>query len=281
MSTEDMSVRRASTNLPTTDMPNSVYHPPTSLSELKDRCPTCFDMSLDIDHQENDKDTSSRCVPSSFLSLAAACQMSYYDVCHLSIGCGCVKTRLRSICRRTWANTPTYNVLTCYVVSSGVDYHRDHEESVETSIRRSLSSPQPPRTHRHRMTTSVTSTSTKDVSRHVNSLSDGSYGSTHPSLRHSNVPLDVNQQATSIRCVPLTSDGSPKSDIQDDWEERIKLICMEYGMMKPHDQAQYRKRAIKIVDEFAGNDPEMVVKGSSKYYDTIVKMFTCLATKYR
>ena len=69
--TEDMSYRHASTNLPTTDAPKHVYHPPTSLYELEDRRLTRFDVSSDIDHQENDEDTSSRHVPSSFLPLAA------------------------------------------------------------------------------------------------------------------------------------------------------------------------------------------------------------------
>jgi hypothetical protein len=27
-------------------------------------------------------------------------------------------------------------------------------------------------------------------------------------------------------------------DVQDDWEERLNLVCMEYGMTKPHRQAQ-------------------------------------------
>jgi hypothetical protein len=72
-----------------------------------------------------------------------------------------------------------------------------------------------------------------------------------------------------------------ESDIQDDWEERLNIVCMEYWMMKPHHQAQYRERAIKIVDEFAGNKPEKLVKGSSRYYDTIVKTFSRLAKKYR
>jgi len=52
---------------------------------------------------------------------------------------------------------------------------------------------------------------------------------------------------------------------------------MEYGMVKPHHQAQYHERAIKILDEFAENDSLKLIKGSSRYYDTIVKMFACLA----
>jgi hypothetical protein len=35
------------------------------------------------------------------------------------------------------------------------------------------------------------------------------------------------------------------------------------------------------VDEFTGNKPEKLVKGSSKYYNTIIKTFTHLAKKYR
>ncbi len=84
-STEDTSVRHASTNLPTTDAPNRVYHPPTSLSELKDRCPTRFDVSSDIDHQENDKDMSSRRVPSSFLPLAAGRRITTSATCPLAV----------------------------------------------------------------------------------------------------------------------------------------------------------------------------------------------------
>ena len=72
-----------------------------------------------------------------------------------------------------------------------------------------------------------------------------------------------------------------ESDIQDDWEERINLVCTEYGLTKPHRQAQYRERAIKIVDEFTGNEPDKLVRGSSKYYDTIIKMFARLTKKYR
>jgi hypothetical protein len=30
-----------------------------------------------------------------------------------------------------------------------------------------------------------------------------------------------------------------ESDIQDYWEERINLVCTEYGLTKPHRQAQY------------------------------------------
>ena len=72
-----------------------------------------------------------------------------------------------------------------------------------------------------------------------------------------------------------------ESDVQDDWKEKIKLICMEYGMTKPHHQAHYRARAINIVDEFVDNHPLQLVKGSSRYYDTIVKIFGRLAIKYR
>jgi len=72
-----------------------------------------------------------------------------------------------------------------------------------------------------------------------------------------------------------------ESDTQGEWEERINLICTEYGIMKPHRQAHYHGRAIKIVDEFVTNDPLKLVKGSTRYYDTIVKMFACLAISYR
>jgi len=56
-------------------------------------------------------------------------------------------------------------------------------------------------------------------------------------------------------------------DVQDDWKEKIELICTEYGMMKPHRQAHYRTRAINIVDEFIDNHPLQLVKGSSRYYN--------------
>ena len=90
--TEDTSVRRASTNLLTADALNRVYHPPASLYELKDRCLTHFDMSSDIDHQENDEDTSSRRVPSSPLPLAARCRIMTSATCPLAVdsdGHGC------------------------------------------------------------------------------------------------------------------------------------------------------------------------------------------------
>jgi hypothetical protein len=481
-STEDTSVRRASPNLPTTDAPDRVFHPPTSLSELKDRRPTRFNVSSDIDHQENDEDTSSRRVPSSFLPLAAGRCITTSATCPLAVD---VSRRVRN--PSVDAYEPTRQRTMCYVASSGIDYPRDHAELEETSIRCSSSSPQSPRTYGRRITTSVasrstedmskhvhqpsvgfyeptredmthyyasssipcqrndevdedmshrrvsssylppptsgrrittsttvmsaldvskhthylsprlyestdqrsrcldvspdgdhredtqdmslqhvpssylcpptygrrnttsvtsmsaadtsncvhhpsigsyeplcqrtthydaslgidrhreddetssrcdasshqppcnygrrimtsvTSTSAEDVSRHVNSLPDGSYGLTHPRPRHLNVPLDVDRHDMSIRCVSLTSD-THKLDVQDDWEERIVLICMKYGLTKPHCQAQYRERAIKIVDEFAGNEPEKMVKGCSKYYNTILKMFTRLAIKYR
>ena len=72
-----------------------------------------------------------------------------------------------------------------------------------------------------------------------------------------------------------------ESDVQDDWEEKIRLICTEYGMTKPHHQAHYRARAIKIVDEFVDDHPLQLVKGSSRYYSTTVKIFGRLAIKYR
>jgi len=72
-----------------------------------------------------------------------------------------------------------------------------------------------------------------------------------------------------------------ESDTQGEWEERINLICTEYGMTKPHHQAHYCRRAIKRVDEFVTNDPLKLVKGSTRYYDTIVKTFACLAIRYR
>jgi len=72
-----------------------------------------------------------------------------------------------------------------------------------------------------------------------------------------------------------------ESDMQGEWEERINLICTEYGMTKPHRQAHYRERAIKIVDEFVTNDPLKLIKGSTRYYDTIVKTFGRLAIRYR
>ncbi len=157
----------------------------------------------------------------------------------------------------------------------------DHQEDTQdTSLRRVPSSHLCPPTYGHRITMPITSTSTKDVSRHVSNLPDGSYGLTHPSLRHSNVPPDIDRQDTSIRRVSLTSDAH-ELDVQDDWEERINLICMEYGLTKPHRQAQYWERATKIVNEFADNEPEKLARGSSKYYDTIIKTFTRLAKKYR
>jgi hypothetical protein len=73
-STEDLSYGRASTILPTTDASKRVYRSPTSLYGPKDQCTsrtTRFDISSNTDHQENDKDTSSRRVPSSFLPPAA------------------------------------------------------------------------------------------------------------------------------------------------------------------------------------------------------------------
>jgi len=54
-----------------------------------------------------------------------------------------------------------------------------------------------------------------------------------------------------------------ESDVQDDREEKIRLICMEYGMTKPHRQAHYRARVIKIVDKFIDNHPLQLVRGSS------------------
>ncbi len=66
----------------------------------------------------------------------------------------------------------------------------------------------------------------------------------------------------SIRHVSLTSDAH-ESDVQDDWEERINLICTEYGLTKPRRQVQYRERATKIVNEFADNEPEKLARGSS------------------
>ncbi len=69
--------------------------------------------------------------------------------------------------------------------------------------------------------------------------------------------------------LPGVGEGEESSegelDIQDDWEERINLVCTEYGLTKPHRQAQYQERAIKIVDEFAGNEPDKLARGSSKY----------------
>ena len=52
------------------------------------------------------------------------------------------------------------------------------------------------------------------------------------------MPPDVDQQDMSIRRVSLTSDAH-ESDVQDDWEERINLICMEYGLTKLCRQVQY------------------------------------------
>jgi hypothetical protein len=232
------------------DASKHIHYLSPRLYELTDQRSRCLDISPDGDHREDTQDMSLQHVPSSYL---------------------CPPTYGRRI-------TTSVTSTSAADVSSGVDYHRDSEEM---SLRRASSSYQPSLTHGRHIMTSVTSTSTKDVSRRVNSVSDGSYGSTHPNLRHSNVPLDVDQQATSIRRVSLTSDGSHKSDVQDDWEERINLVCMEYGMTKPHCQAQYCERAIKIVDEFANNNLLKLVKGSSRYYDTIVKMFTRLAQKYR
>jgi hypothetical protein len=232
------------------DVSKHTHYLSPRLYESTNQHSRCLDISPDGDHREDTQDMSLQHVPSSYL-------------CPPTYGC-----RIMTSVTSTSAAD----------MSSGVDYHRDSEEM---SLRCASSSYQPSLTHGHHITMSVTSTSTKDVSRHVNSVSDGSYGLTHPNLRHSNVPLDVDQQAMSIRCVSLTSDGSHKSDVQDDWEERINLVCMEYGMTKPHRQAQYCKRAIKIVDEFANNDLLKLVKGSSRYYDTIVKTFTCLAQKYR
>jgi len=249
-------ITTSTTVMSATDMPKHAHYLPPRLHESTDHCLTPLNVSPDGDHIEDTQDTSLRRVPSSYL---------------------CPPTYGRRITMFV-TSTSAADMSSAVDVSSGVGCHRDSEE---TSLRCASSSHQPSLTHGCRITTSVTSTSTKDVSRHINSVSDGSYGLTHPILRHSNVPLDSDQQATSIRHVSLTSGGSHKSDVQDNWEERIKLICMEYGMTKPHRQAQYRKRAIKIVDEFAGNDPKMMVKGSHKYYDTIVKMFTRLAAKYR
>jgi len=151
--TEDTSVRRVSTTLPTTDTSKRVYHLPTSLNEVTDQCTRRFDMSSNTGHQENDKDTFSRCVPLSFLTPAAGCHT-------------------------TMSTLPsTHQQMTHYVALSGVDYHRDHEESVEMSIRRSLSSPQHPCTHGRRNMTSVTSTSRSinDMSNSVHNPSVGLY----------------------------------------------------------------------------------------------------------
>jgi hypothetical protein len=116
-STEDTSVRRASPNLPTTDAPDHVYHPPTSLSEMKDRRPTRFNVSSDIDHQENDEDTSSRHVPSSSLPLAAGRCITTSATCPLAVD---VSRRVHN--PSVDAYEPTCQCTMCYVASSGIDY---------------------------------------------------------------------------------------------------------------------------------------------------------------
>jgi hypothetical protein len=143
----------------------------------------------------------------------------------------------------------------CLDVSPDGDHREDTQDM---SLQHVPSSYLCPPTYGRRIMTSVTSTSAADVSSGVDYHRDGE----ETSLR----------RASSSYQPPLTHG--------DDWEERIALVCMEYGLMK-HCQAQYRERAIKIVDEFAGNEPEKMAKGSSKYYNTILKTFTCLATKYR
>jgi len=81
---------------------------------------------------------------------------------------------------------PTCHHMTCCVASSGVDsdHHQDHEELVETSIRCSLSSPQPPCTHGRHITMSVTSRSTKDMSNGVHDPSVGLYKPTQQDTTH-------------------------------------------------------------------------------------------------
>jgi hypothetical protein len=139
-----------------------------------------------------------------------------------------------------------------------------------------------PPTHRRRNMTSVTSMSAVDAPKRVQNPSTGSY---EPPCQRTmcydvSSGIDGHRDDEEMSLRRASSSYQPPLNHGDDWEERIALVCMEYGLTK-HRQAQYRERAIKIVDEFAGNEPEKMVKGSSKYYNTILKTFTCLATKYR
>jgi len=168
--TENTSVRRASTTLPTTDASKCVYRLPTSLDEVTDQSTTRFDVPSNTGHQENDKDTSSRRVPLSFLPLAAGHRITTSATCPLAVDVS------RRVCDPSVdAHEPTRQRTTSYVVSSGVDYHPDHTELEETSIRRS-SPYQASLAYRHSVTTPVTPTVlTVDASNHAHNPSVGFY----------------------------------------------------------------------------------------------------------
>jgi len=136
-------------------------------------------MSSDIDHQENDEDTSSRRVPSSFLPLAAGRRIMTSATSPLAVDMS------RCVCNLSVdAYEPTRQCTTCYVVSSGVDYHPDHTELEETSIRRSSPYQASP-AYRRSVTTPVTPTVlTVDASNHAHNPSVGFYEPTRQGTTH-------------------------------------------------------------------------------------------------
>ena len=122
---------------------------------------------------------SSRRVPSSCLPLAAGGRIMTSATCLLAVD---MSRRVCKLFVDSYESTRQHSMR--YVASLGVDHHRDHEESEETSIRCSSSSPQPPRTHGRRITTSVTSRSTEDVSNSVHNPSVGFYEPTQQGTTH-------------------------------------------------------------------------------------------------